>query len=564
MILQLFKKSLIAVIALGIIIPSLDNTVFAMDAGPEGASEAVAGASKAGTAAALTGALTPFVFACMPAPEGALTLVHSIPSNPLTGSGLCAQNVAIAANQAAKEAADAAAKNLTFLQRLANFAAKIAYILLKKVILDKLVDALVLWINNDGKGAIIENWDQFFADAGQNAVGTFAQGLGAGFLCKPFNLQMQVILLPVDTFSTVSCTLNDIIGNIDSFLGDFRNGSWLAYQETWYPRNNFYGGAIIAMDAAASGAAAARDAAANEAAAGQGFMSFTKDDYFISSTGPYKDKNGTFAEPGYTGIRYVKEKRTVTPGSVAAQAVTESLFTIPGNRLIHADDMTVYITAVLNASINKLTKLGITGIKSLVGKNTPTLERIDARNPCGGLTGDSFRACLASVNAESRDIRNTQDGVINTTTSSLATRVEVANTLNQAITLQSQLVDTLTILTTGNPESSLLPELAAEQSILDDLQNSLADNQTFVDAMLAQIEQINSSSSPTPNTAVTAEDWASLSNSASTTFVDDIQAASGSLTAAENDLRAITDKVNSRMPALEAQLPSTTTPAVIP
>lgn len=470
-------------------------------------------------------------------------------------------NASITAGSAAAEQVRA---KTSVMAKIIAFAEKIAYILLKKVILDKLVDALVLWINNDGKGAIIESWDQFFADAGQNAVGTFAQGLGAGFLCKPFNLQMQVILLPVDTFSTVSCTLNDIIGNIDSFLGDFRNGSWLAYQETWYPRNNFYGGAIIAMDAAASGAAAARAAAESEAAAGNGFLSFTKDDYFISSTGPYKDKKGTFAEPGYTGIRYVKEKRTVTPGSIAAQAVTESLFTIPGNRLIHSDDMTVYITAILNASINKLTKLGIDGIKGLVGRNTPTLEKIDARNPCGGLTGDGFRACLASVNAENKDLLSNREALITANTSSLPIRVEVANTLNEAITAQNQFIDTLTLATAKNPDPAMLSELTVAQGTLQDLQNKLADNQTFVDALLEQVASINSSfATTTANTAVTPQDWAALSDSGDISFVNDEQVANELLTSAKNDLQSIVNNINTKLLALGLEL-STSTPAVLP
>lgn len=452
----------------------------------------------------------------------------------------------------------------SLLSRIIAFAEKIAYILLKKVILDKLVAALINWINHDGKGGIIENWSQFFDDAAQNSVGVFAQGLGAGFLCKPFNLQMQLILLPVNTFDTVTCTLNDIIGNINGFLSDFRNGSWLAYQETWYPRNNFYGGAIIAMDAAASGAAAARDAAASEAAAGLGWRSYTKDDYFVSSNGQYMDKKGTLAPENYTGIRYVKEKRTLTPGALAANATVESLVTAPVNRIIHADDMVVYLTAIIDASVNRLTIAGVDGLKGLIGRNTPNdLDKVNFANPCAGLTGSGFSSCLASVNAEKNNFKASQSEVIAATTGSLSTRVEVANTLNQAITLQSRLVDALTALTAGNPASNLTTELAAEQSTLEDLQNKLADNQTFVDAMLAQIDQVNSSGNVGPNAAVTPQDWAALSNSSYSTFVDDTQAALNSLESAKKDLQAVTDKVSARMAVLEPRL-KTATPTTTP
>lgn len=460
----------------------------------------------------------------------------------------------------------------SLLSRIIAFAEQIGYILLKKVILDRLVSALIDWINQDGKGGIIESWDQFFADAGQNAIGTFAQGLGAGFLCKPFNLQLQLVLLPVNTFDTVSCTLNDIIGNINGFLGDFRNGSWLAYQETWYPRNNFYGGTIIAMDAAASGAAAARAAAESEAAAGMGWRSYTKDGFFISSIGTYKkigsgckvesDCYTKITEQNYTGIRYVKETRTLTPGALAANATVESLVTAPMNRIIHADDMAVYLTAIIDASINRLTIAGIDGLKGLVGRNTPNdLDKVNFANPCAGLTGSGFSSCLAAVNAENSSLRSAQSEVISVTTSSLPTRVEVATTLNQAIELQGQLVDAMTILSTQNPDSiTTANDLATEQLTLDDLLNKLADNQTFIDAMFAQIDQVNSAADTSSNSAVTPQDWNSLSNSVDISFINDEQVANALLVSAKSDLQTVTDNVNARLPAIEAQLEVVTPP----
>ena len=172
MIWPILKKSLVLVLILGILLPSIDGVAFAMDAGPEGASDAAAAAAAATGADAIVGPMAAMVINCVPATMGVIVLAEG-EINPIVSPfvGVCMQLESIAAAAAAEKTAKAGAASVTWLQRLANFAAKIAYVLLKKVILDKLVAALINWINHDGKGGIIENWDQFFADAEQNAIG---------------------------------------------------------------------------------------------------------------------------------------------------------------------------------------------------------------------------------------------------------------------------------------------------------------------------------------------------------------------------------------------------------
>src|SRR3989344_2880461 len=46
------------------------------------------------------------------------------------------------------------AKNFT--EKALDFSRKMAYVLLKRVVLDRMVDSLIQWINRGGKGGIIE------------------------------------------------------------------------------------------------------------------------------------------------------------------------------------------------------------------------------------------------------------------------------------------------------------------------------------------------------------------------------------------------------------------------
>lgn len=550
---NILKNSLILIIALGVIAPSFNNISFASPTGPEGGSEVTAAAVKTKAATAAVIALKPHVLLCVPAPEGALTAVHSLPSNPVTGSGVCAQLLAFGVRDAAIAAADTGAKSGTFLQRLADFAAKISYVLFKKVILDRLVDALVNWINQGGQGGIIEDWGQFLDDSANFAAGEFIQQLPyAAALCGPLNLNLQLILVPVNKFSQFTCTLNGIVQNIDNFMENFRNGSWLAYQEQWYPRNNFYGTAIIAMDELARAEAEGRTKAQNEGLASKGFLSFKKRGYFLANDGNL-DKDGKVVPVSYTGPRYKYDERIVTPGEVAAQATTEALITIPGLRLIHADDMSIYISAIIDASINQLTKAGIDGLRGLVSNKLEN-TKINPIFPCAGLTGESFRACINSINAEKNNFQRTQQDAREATVGSLSVRTSLANTLNQSIALQSELVEKLDQLITVTGNTSRSQELADEQATLDLLENKRDDNQTFLDALTAQDNKI---SGITPAAGLTQDDWLNLGNSVNTQFITDSFDANSALSAAQEELEKIQTNVNSKLPNIESQLPKT-------
>ena len=435
-----------------------------------------------------------------------------------------------------------------------EYAKKIAYVTFKRVVLDKLVDALVNWINHGGKGGIVENWDQFLDDAAQNAAGIFAQGIGAGFLCAPFNLQVQVALLPVEKFSKVTCTLNDIVGNINSFVNNFNNGGWITYQETWFPRNNFYGGTIIALDESRKAEAKAREASQNSAVAARGFLSFEKDDYFIAADGPYKDKNGTLAEPGYKGIRYKRDKRIVTPGTIAAEATTEVAVRIPVFRLIHSDDLSAYLNAIYDAAINQLTKEGIGWLKD--HSRNLGLRPVNLKNPCAGQTGDGFRSCINAVNAERGEFQNTVNQTNSFNTLTLADRTTTANNLSQAITLQEELVDKLDALAAcQGATSSAAQDIITEQETLDSLKDQFDTNQTFIDSMSAQNEKI-SGYGVDDNTSLSPDDWANLAKTSNVELIDDPLATFQALSSSQTELETVKTNVVSKLPAIEAQLQS--------
>ncbi|MDE2001627.1 MAG: hypothetical protein KGI60_03645 [Patescibacteria group bacterium] len=445
-------------------------------------------------------------------------------------------------------------------QTILEYAKATALAVLKNAILNRLTDAVIAWINNGGKGAIIPNWNAFIANAENDAAGAFVQQIGAGFLCSPFNLQVQLALAPVHgPFTQETCTLNQIIGNINNFMADFQNGSWLAYQEVWYPRNNFYGSVIMGLDAQTQAEFAAKEAATNEAVAGKGFLSFKKCSLVQDPNGTL-DSSGNAVGPAgnavstYTGARYRQDCTITTPGEVAAKALTTSISDVPYLRIINSNDLlTPYLTAIFNAATNKLTQVAIGGIQGLVANATQGAT-INPVLPCAGLDGDAFTACEASVNAEGAVYNGYQTGSQAIAAQPLDLRNQLSDILTQSIAAQTPYVDALQQLAVCQGISSV-PQLQQEQDLLSTLQIQFNDNQTFIDLLN---NNAASSTQVQANTGITQTNLNSLTQLAQTaaSSANDTSSISTAISDAQNQLFTIQNNVSANMPNIQAQLQS--------
>ncbi len=416
----------------------------------------------------------------------------------------------------------------SFWKRIAEFAAKVAGQTLKKVVLDRLVDALVAYISGQSN-VIIEDWGEFFEQAGKDAAGAVAEQVGGGFLCRNFDINVRLTLLPVEKFSQrARCTLDDIVQNIDSFIENFENGGWIAYQEQWYPQNNFYGATLLALDEQARQVAKEAEAARSQGLAGGGFLSQIRCD-----------------PPGSN-----KNCKVVTPGSYLGSQVNNwiggpnrQIWTI-----LNSDDIAAYIAAIADAGINRLTKMGVDGLRGQLGNQTSgSFETATPQNPCGGLTGDAFLACIgfnqANTNLFENDRLTTQDSF----SPALTARQEANSILTQLVSGQTELVDALAELQACRPEDTgVLNELGEAQATLDDLQNKLEDNLSFLNPLQENYDAINN---------LESGDWSGLTN---TTLVNrelsDPTTAEEFLASVTEDQTAVNENVAARLPVIEGEL----------
>lgn len=380
---------------------------------------------------------------------------------------------------------DIPAKTLT----LTQLAIKIGGQVLKKVLLDRMVDALITWISSgdlsDG-GTLMEDWGAIWDNAGDYAIGELAKSVGAGILCSPFKLQLQTLMVPPKTFTrTLDCSLTSIQGNIQNFFDDFKNGGWISYQEMWMPQNNFYGAAIMAADQYAIKKAEKAEAVKSEAVAGGGFLSMKK-----------CDTNG-------------QNCRIITPGSFIGQAVGKATIDTPFDTIVGADDIAGYVTAIADAFINRLTSEGITGLSRIVSGQSNKQDHPEdyqeywnnPSDPCANQTGSALNACLEFQ--ELSDIGNddTKSDYLSQIKVSLDPRRDADNVWLSIIASQQELVTALFALAQcqsdsldtemGTQAPITINQAIAEETILTTLKTQSNNNSQILAQLQVAYNYIN-------------------------------------------------------------------------
>jgi len=243
--------------------------------------------------------------------------------------------------------------------------------MLKKRLLDMLVDQIITWIQGGGKPQFVTDWQKFISDAAGAAVGDVVLQTNSAFLCAPFKYQIQLSLLPVKKFSQrIACTLDDIVANIEDFYNDFTNGGWIAYNELWQPQNNYYGTMLMVHDEALIKAAAAQQAAQDEALAGKGFLPVKRCKGGGIANATPQDIDVMDLRKDYEG-NYCQEKdlETITPGNVVGEMAVKAVGS-DIDYILSAQELEQYVAAIANAVINRVIKEGVGVIKGSSEQDT--------------------------------------------------------------------------------------------------------------------------------------------------------------------------------------------------
>ncbi|PIR88985.1 MAG: hypothetical protein COU07_03795 [Candidatus Harrisonbacteria bacterium CG10_big_fil_rev_8_21_14_0_10_40_38] len=247
-----------------------------------------------------------------------------------------------------------------------SYLQEIGLAIVKRQILDELVDQIIVWIQGGGKPKFVTDWGGFLEEAGDRAVGDFLRSNPyTNWLCDPFRFQVDIYLFPVKRFQNqVTCTLTDVVENINGFYNDFRDGGWIAFHESLKPQNNFYGVTIITSNEILNRRAEAQANALNEALAGSGYLGTKRcdeDPNYGSGGSSISTDDALASDIDGDGIPGDIQNTciTTTPGTFVADAVSGIAIDagIVGP-IISAKEISEYITAIANAAINKVIENG--------------------------------------------------------------------------------------------------------------------------------------------------------------------------------------------------------------
>ncbi len=343
---------------------------------------------------------------------------------------------------------------------------------MRKRFFDMVVDQMVNWIQGGGQPQFIQNWDSFLASYGNIVTGDLIQQLGLGAVCRPFGIQLQIAVMQPPRFTRqITCTLDQVVGNMVNFYNNFRAGGFIAYRELWQPQNNFYGSLIMTMNEKETRIADQRFAALQEAQANNGFLGTRKCDAY--------------------GHCYI-----TTPGmqigAAAAKVVGADLDYIIG---IPPEDLAAYTAAISDAFINRLVRKGIGGLQGVVAANVPPIgyipEQPKGYEPCAGLTGTALSGCRGLQATQTNTSGQAREAYLAQITATLTPLQDAQQNLLELMPVQNQLTNKLNVLRDCEGRRNL-PGLEQTSSYVRVEEKTLADlNQTLLDLEQTTIPLVN-------------------------------------------------------------------------
>ncbi len=351
---------------------------------------------------------------------------------------------------------------------------EIALSTLKRRVLNVMVDQTINWVNGGGSPQFVTNPQDFIYQAGQAAAGDVVQQIGLGQLCT--GIQMPVLQFLTGgaaagspPFSQqITCTLNQVVGNINNFYNDFRSGGWVAFNTAWEPQNNYYGAILLGGDEIISKSIESQQAAQASMIANQGYKSTTAcQEWVLRAT----KKDGNLAEVAYLdGSNYPDPKNPppldayrseianngyynpywycdrlteTTPGSTIA-GITNRALGAQFNSVINAQTFTDYAQALVGAAINRIIKVGVSGLLGVATPNAPaggyvqisqSGEPVDAQNNnLVGNTGANYNGSVSStLNYTNQTDLMTQLSLATTTLAQAVQNLSSASTTNNSV-----------------------------------------------------------------------------------------------------------------------------------
>jgi|SRR3989338_5029817 len=213
--------------------------------------------------------------------------------------------------------------------------------------LQTITRSIVSWIQGGG-GNFIQNLEQELGRQLDLQLGEFLNKLAGINLCGNIGAYLQIALRSPGSraFSQkYSCTISNIVSNLQNFFTNFQNGGWPAwFHLAFTPTADPAGALIFAIDDKLRLGGEVKDSLINNFLAGKGFLGIQD-----CQQVPDGDYNLETGEP-----TYYTQCRTTTPGATVARALEKAAVDTPLEQIVNSHEIEEMINAILNALIQKV------------------------------------------------------------------------------------------------------------------------------------------------------------------------------------------------------------------
>ena len=266
-----------------------------------------------------------------------------------------------------------------FISKVVDQGLKVLLEMARKKLLNYFVDSIIKWVQGtDDKPAFVTDWRKFMGDVVDDAVGSYIETTKFAGICDTFDFKVRVSLPQSGRPALPTCTLNKIVGNIENFYSNFKNGGWLAFNETLYSQGNPYGSYIMALEGEVYEVVAAE---------------MEKEQELSQTTGGFLNTKRCaweFTDSETNEVTCLRWEST-TPGVTISDRLQKAL-DVDIDNILSATEFTTYIGAILDAAINRLFRAGKDGLLGILTKDAP--EELGTEGPT-----DMNYECDADVGA---------------------------------------------------------------------------------------------------------------------------------------------------------------------
>lgn len=375
-------------------------------------------------------------------------------------------------------------------QKLYEWAQEFVLETLKKRALDLMVDQIVNWIQGEGDPKFVTDWQGFLKEAGDVALGDLAVRVAGAGICEPFrqNILDSLTVPDPEQFSdgslygsSITCTLDEIVDNIEGFYEDFDVGGLAAYEASWAVENNPLAVSIITESIKYQTILEANSTAKLEATTGGGYLSTKTCFENPDSDGPDLDGDKVKGDVASTC-------RITTPGATIGDLVGKAVGA-DIDYIVNAEQLAAYMAAIADALWNRLVEGGVSGLAGLSTDNAPEGGFIPRNaDDCESLGApELINACTAYRDSNGNNLIATKDDLSNDIAFVQADLTELADALEAWKAVADELNEAvIEAIEEGGDAECVNEALAADFS-----NPTPAGVQALVDSISSQLTTVN-------------------------------------------------------------------------